>query len=479
MTNFEPKQAPKEAMSAIFVIVFVSALVLYNLFLGFNLGLFILMMLLGAVISFAYPRSGVLAIVFLTFIFERFFTLQSLIVGRMEYKLYPLDILLGAVVLGTFAQILIGKIKPQFRKVDLYLVAFIFFNVIYFLVSVFVLKSDMALVFSTFKNYAWYSLFYFLIIILFQEKEYAKNLFSFALAGAIGILFFIGFGLVNGYGLWSEYTPLSTDGVRLLAFTHAFYLSLAFLGLLIFLLFQKEKGKIWQYGLIPVWVFGIIGSMMRHLWIALAAVLALAYFILPQEQKKKLSVLAIKGALLVAMLSIIFFYTAQMFPQSSANKLFYSVQNVLAQRVGTLVSSSASNDDSFSWRTVVWKEALKDYATQPIFGIGFGKMIFIEIEKYRDVVEVRNIHNSPLILVVQMGLVGILTLGILVLKLGRKIYKKTKENWLDYFLPVIGIFYFIVFLFQPYLETNLLGIFFWIILGLIRVNIYKENKIQD
>jgi len=478
MTNFEPKQAQKEVMSAIFVIGFVSAFILYNFFIGFNLGLFVLMMALGAVISLAYPRSGVMAIVFLTFIFERFFTLQSIFVGRMEYKLYPLDILLGAVVAGTFLQIIFKKVRPQFKKVDLYLVAFILCNIVYFLFSVFILKSDTALAFSTFKNYAWYSLFYFLVIALFQEKEHLKNLFSFALAGAVGILFFIGFGLVNGYGLWSEYTPLSTEGVRLLAFTHAFYLSLVSLGLVIYPLFQKEKGKIWQYGLLVIWAFGIVASMMRHLWIALFVVVVFLYLIIHQDQKKKMSALAVKGVLLMAMASIMFFYVAQIFPQSSVNKLFYSVQNVMTQRVGSLVGAKASSDESFSWRTAVWKEALKDYATEPVFGIGFGKLIFIEIEKYRDMVEVRNIHNSPLILLVQMGLIGILTLGVLVFKLSKRLYQKTKEGWYDYFLSMALVFYLIVFLFQPYLETNLLGIFFWIILGLIRNNVYENSRNQ-
>lgn len=478
MTNFEPKQAPKEVMSAIFVIGFVSAFILSSLFFGFSLYFYILMLALGAVIVLAYPRSGVLAIVFLTFIFERFFTLQSIFVGRTEYKLYPLDILLGTVLIGTLWQIIFRKIKPQFKKVDLYLVTFIVFNIVYFFFSIFILKSDTALAFSTFKNYAWYSLVYFLIILLFQEKEQLKNLFSFALAGGVGILFFISFGLVNGYGLWSEFTPLSTEGVRLLAFTHAFYLSLVSLGLFVYLLFQEEKGKFWQYALLIIWSFGIVGSMMRHLWIALVAVLLLLYFLIPAEQKRKAIALMVKGSLGAVVLGVLFFYCAQIFPQSSANKLFYSVQNVLTQRVGSLVGVQTSADESFSWRTVVWKEALKDYATQPVFGIGFGKMLFIEIEKYRDMVEVRNIHNSPLILVVQMGLVGVLTLGILVLKLGHKIYKKTKENWLDYFLPVVWVFYLIVFLFQPYLEANLLGIFFWIILGLIRNNVYADTRNQ-
>jgi O-antigen ligase len=478
MDKFEPKKAKKEAMSAIFIIVFVSISILANFFVGFNLLLFALMMLLGAIIAMAYPRSGVLAIVFLTFIFERFFTLQSIFIGRSEYKLYPLDIILGAVILGTLFQIMIQKIKPRFKKIDWYLIAFIFFNIVYFFFSIFILKSDTALAFSTFKNYAFYSLLYFLIIVLFPTKEYFQNLFRFAFAGAVGILFFIGFGIVNGYGLWSEYTPLSTEGVRLLAFTHGFYLSLVSLGLLIHLIFSKEKGKLWQYALLIIWTFGIVGSMMRHLWIAIIAVLVMLYLIVPKEQKKKLASLTVQGSLVMLLLGVLFFYSALMFPQSSMSKLFYSVQNVLTQRVGSLVGAPASADESFSWRTVVWKEALNDYATEPFLGIGFGKMLFIEIDKYREMVEVRNIHNSPLILVVQMGLIGLLTLGILLFSQTKKLWQKTKNDWLDYFLLISWVFYLIVFLFQPYLEANLLGIFFWILLGLIRVKNYESFRNQ-
>lgn len=476
MSQLGPKQGQKEVMSAIFVIGFVSVFILYNLLVGFNLWLYILMLLFSAGITLSHPRSGIFAIVFLTFIFERFFTLQSIFIGRTEYKLYPLDIILGAVIAGTLLQMLIGKVRLHFKRIDFYLIAFILFNIVYFFFSIFILKSDTALAFSTFKNYAFYSLLYFLIIALFQEEENIHNLLKFAFAGAVGILFFIGFGLVSGYGLWSEYTPLSTEGVRLLAFTHAFYLSLVSLGLLIYLLFQKEKSRIWQYGLLIIWAFGIVASMMRHLWIALAMVLALIYLIIPKEQKKKMSALAVQGIILLIILAVAFFYIAQIFPQSSAHKLFYSVQNVMTQRVGTLVAPSSA-DESFSWRTVVWKEALKEYITQPIFGIGFGKMLFIEIDKYRDMVEVRNIHNSPLILLVQMGLIGILTMGILLFQESKKLWQKPKESWLDYFLLIAWVFYLIIFLFQPYLETNLLGIFFWILLGLIRLKTESKAKL--
>lgn len=481
-----------EKMSAIFIIAFVSLFILANFTAGFILPLFVLTMAVGAGIAFFYPRSGLAAIIFLTFIYERFFTLQSIIIGRNEYKLYPLDIIFGAVILGVLFQILLNrawKLNFQIKRVDYYLIAFIILTAIYFIVSAFVLKNDFNLSFSSFKNYTFYSLFYFAILFLMENKKQALWLFKFAFAGAIAIIFFIVYGLVTGHGLWSEFTPLSTEGIRTLAFTHAFYLSLALISLITYLVFLKklpEKSNITYFTgrskmlyknfywiLIPIWTLGIIGSMMRHLWVSIFLSLCVLYFIIPKEKRINLRKILINYVWLVIIVLIITIYFSLLFPNSVLKEAADSAGNVIGSRVETL--TSVSGDESFSWRSAVWKEATKEYLKSPIFGIGLGKYIFIEIEKYKDFVEVRNIHNSPLVLFVQMGIAVFAIFAIFVFKNLKKIYRKAEKDWLDVLLIVLLVNFLIAFLFQPYLETNLLGIFFWIILGLIRVKSYEDS----
>jgi O-antigen ligase len=468
-----------EIISAIFIIVFVSLFILSNFLTGFILSLYILLMGIGGIIAFFYPRSGIYAIIFLTFIFERFFTLQSIFFSRAEYKLYPIDIIFLALIAGIIFQIAKKEISVKLKRTDFLLIAFIFLGTIYFLISIVFWHGDFSLAFSSFKNYSFYSLFYFAILFLFQERIYIKKLFQFAFAGAVSIILFIIYGIAAGQGLWSEFTPLSTEGVRLLAFTHAFYLSLVVLGGATYLLFKKTTNKIY-FILLAIWIFGIIGSMMRHLWIGLAMSVALIYFLIAKDQKKIFKNILIKFISAAIIILIIGGYFSLIFPKSEVNKIFVSAFNVLSQRTTSLLS--VSGDESFFWRNVAWKESLKQYAENPLLGIGFGKKIYIEIENYKDIVEVRNIHNSPLVILVQMGTVSFGIFVAFIFTGFRKIWRQKRGDWINMTLLILLFFYLTVFLFQPYLETNLLGIFFWMLVGLIRSTkspTYKSTRLDS
>lgn len=477
-----------ETTSAIFIIALVSFFILANLATGFILPLFLIIMSVAFLIAIFYPRSGLYSIIFLTFIFERFFTLQPIILGRAEYKLYPLDIIfLG--VMGGIIWSLINKVALQnnrfilrnssassqndrlFQKKDYFLMAFIVLVGAYFFFSTFVLKSDFALAFSSFKNYAFYSLFYFAVLFLINNKEHLIRLIKFALAGTIGIIFFIAYGILNGGGLWSEFAPLSTEGVRALAFTHAFYLSMAVIFSVTWLSFKKDNfSKYFPY-LAIIWSVGILGSMMRHLWIGLFISLLFLYFILPKKNKLVFKRALNKYFLIMLMLFIFVFYLMALFPHSELNKSSAEVFGVVKNRI---TSTTDIYDESILWRNAVWHSTLGEYIKNPILGLGFGKKVFIEIGSYKDLVEIRNIHNSFIALLVQMGILGA---GIFIFFIGKIIRNALKEvcagndsNIFRLATLSVLVFYLIVFMFQPYLETNLLGIFFWINLGILRIS---------
>ncbi|EKD46948.1 MAG: hypothetical protein ACD_67C00004G0001, partial [uncultured bacterium] len=147
---------------------------------------------------------------------------------------------------------------------------------------------------------------------------------------------------------------------------------------------------------------------------------------------------------------------------------------------GRIVSvTNTSGDESIVWRSAVWKQAVKQYVKGPIQGIGFGKKVSVEIGKYRDFVEVRNIHNSFLVLLVQMGIFGITFVMLAVFVLGKNaLTNKFKDETFQMIafgcLGVLAL-QLVAFLFQPYLEANLLGIFFWINLGMLRILYGKDN----
>lgn len=462
-----------EVISAIFIIVLNTFLILAGFASGFIMPLFLVVMIFSFGISFLYPRSGIYAIVFLTLLFERFFTLAPIVIGYQEYKLYPIDIILGAVFISYFIQISLDIAKKNnftYLKENKYLIIFFILIIIHFLVDVIFLKTDNALAFSSFKYYIFYPWLYFVVLFFFKKREDVLKLLKFYLAGAVGIVFFIIFGLISGNGLWTEYTPLSTSGVRILAFTHSFYILMGLLSAWIWSLYHRKKLNSLFKILMIVWTIGIIGSLMRHLWIGLFVSLIIIYLVIEKEKRKIFREKVLKG-MAVVFLSIVFFvFLALISPHYSAyNKLADKSLSSMNERVGSLFSDF-STDESFSWRELVWKESLKEYVRNPLWGMGFGQKVYVESDGYKDFVEVRNIHNSWLVLLFQGGLLVFLFFVFFIFSLFFRLVKIREKSWQDILLIVLLLNYLILAIFQPYWETNMLAVFFWIILGLIGVN---------
>jgi len=473
-----------ETFTAIFIIAAVSVFIFVNLIAGFNLPLYIFAMAFGFALSILYPRSGVYATVFLTFIFERFFTLAPIYWNRVEYKIYPLDILMIGILIGIFFQFLSGKIKFRFKGTDFIVAAFFLLSFLYFILSISVWHGDFAISVSAFKNYAFYGLFYFIIRFLFSQKEKLFEFLKFLLGSAVVVTVFVLIGAIRGEGLWTQFTPLSTPGTRILAFTHGFFLSMALLSAIAWITFRKDSFAKFLKIIIPVWTIGIIGTLMRHLWISLAVSIVFLFTALPAKEKKKVGILFSRYILLLIVLVVFLGYIALLFPDFGISKAFLDAAGVAGKRF--ISTTQVSVDESLNWRKNVWKSAWDEFQKTPLFGIGYGKKLSVEIgTKYRDFVEVRNIHNSPLTIFIQMGVWGIGLVLYSVYTLMKKsllVLRNGKMDKEDRFLLIVFLAFFInyliAFLFQTYLETNLLGIFFWIILGGLAV-LTQENEAEE
>lgn len=476
MRYFFQNRMSKENVNAVFVILFISMLTVFGFFFGFSLPVYALAIVPAVLIAFLYPQSGLLAIIFLTFIFERFFTLAPIVMGRNEYKLYPLDILLVFLILGIVFQFLRGKLEIVFKKADYFVFGFIVSCVAYGIFDMFIFQTDKALSFSSAKNYALYAVLYFITFLLIKTKRDFQNLAKVAISGGVVILGFLIYGISSGEGLWSEYTPLSTEGVRILAFTHAYYLSMLSIFAFVYILVRKndKQSKIFV-ALLCFWAVGIIGSMMRHLWIGLVAAFLVTLFLLGKEFRKNIKNIIVPYAAIILGVIIAMVYFSALFPNSNLNKKTQEVTGVVSHRVTSIADS---DDESIFWRNVVWQEALKKYRGSLVFGVGFGKYLSVEIGTYRNFVEMRNIHNSFLVLLVQMGILGTALLFVPIAMLAKNILQRIRKKDEFYVerIAVLGILalQMVAFMFQPYLETNLLGIFFWINLGLMR-SLFREN----
>src|SRR3989338_10567336 len=232
-------------------------------------------------IALLRPTAGVYAAIFLTVIFERFFALEALQFGRDAVKLYPLDVVLLGVYGGALARLWFGKARFVWKAADVWLAIFFALVSVYFIASFAGFgSSEAAVAFSTWKNYVFYGALVFALPLMLTDESDVRRLVGYFLTAATLALFFLMIGVIRGEGLWSEFTPLSTEGVRLLAFPHAFYFSLAFLGMFVSAKYwSANKYRFFVWIAMALWGFGILGSLMRHMWLgmALSAAFALVF----------------------------------------------------------------------------------------------------------------------------------------------------------------------------------------------------------
>lgn len=466
----------RETIVAIFIISLFSGSIFSGFAFGFSSALFLLFGGIVGACSFLYPRSGIYATVFLLVVFERFYTLQPLLIGKETYHVYPLDIVVAAIFFRVFLELLSKRIRLSLTIPMGFLLAF--FVYVSFRFGFDILNSSdrsLSVAFSTWKNYVFYGGIAMLTAILFQMKEHIFRFSRFLCAGILVIFIFLAIGIMRGEGLWTEYTPLSTSGHRILAFPHAFYFSIAFLiGTVLFIHLRRSLRGVWRCVFLfayPALLIGILGSLMRHLWLGIFVALISSMILFRKETLLSMwSILrtyALVTVLFVSLSCTVFLVLSSVAPSTESTQIF----KVLGERLTSLGNAS---DTSIAWRGVVWKNAFNEFSGNPIFGTGFGNRVSVEMDGYQDYVEIRNMHNSWLALLVQSGIFGF---SLLVLFLGSLLVRvvHVSRRWavpdsfklMEIALSTILIFCSIVFFSQPYLETNLLSLVFWVSSGLL------------
>src|SRR3989344_8774587 len=210
------------AISMLFLVVF-----FVRMAFGYVAWHFLIILIPMFFVALLRPKAGLSAILILTVLFERFFTLEALQFGRSIIKLYPLDMVLFGVYGGMLAKIFLNRTPFLWKQTDVWLMGFFVLATLYFGASFFGFGNNtFAVAFSTWKNYVFYGMLFFVVPILCEKIDDLRQLIRYFLFAVIVGIVFVIIGVVKGNGLWTEFTPLSTEGVRLLAFPHAFYFSL-------------------------------------------------------------------------------------------------------------------------------------------------------------------------------------------------------------------------------------------------------------
>lgn len=460
--------------------LYLGAIIAVSIFIGINQFTLIALALLAAIFVLPSPLSGLSLIIGLTMIFERFFTLSPVIINQISYKIYPLDIIiiLTAVATALFYRYRHYRPKIAWQLPEKSLAIFIILGIIYLFRGLADINSEFYVSFSTFKNYAFYPLLYFLTILIITDEQKLKKIITIIINIAVILIVFIAFGIITGEGLWTEFTPLSTAGTRILAYTHAFYLMLAATlttGLIAFNRFPRRQPIA---VILTIWLIGIAGSLMRHLWLGLIVSILTLWLIIPKENKKKLSAYLLKNGWVIICLISLIVLIAYFLPDTAYYREFFGPIKNFGERLASL--GKASGDTSISWRVVLWQTAEKIWLENPLWGIGFGRKIPLELTDWQTYEEIRNIHNSPLAILIQMGVVGFAAFAVFTIACLSYTWRKIRqsEELMPYYFGLIAAIVGTLFcsLFQPYLETNLTAIFLWIFMGLLAT---ARNIIPD
>lgn len=462
-------------VSAGFLSALLSLFVLINLVWGYQLALYILVAVCALGLSFIYPIAGLLAVTFLTLVWSQHFTLSPLIINQTEYKIYLIDWFLVAIYFRTALDWL-RQAKPHWNWADRLLVVFFAWVALVFALSIAFWDASLASAVSSLKNYTFYPILFFVAWYYGRERATVRAWLEFLIAGALASVLFFVYGLVAGQGLWTEITPLSTEGARFLDFNHAFYLCLATIVGLAYIIRQRDALARQLAWLLPLFVAGIVGSLMRHLWLALVVYLVWFLISLGNDRASFKKLIAKYTAVVVMIVTVVAMIWA-IAPQSQLAQKINDQQGYLATRVLSLFDDG---DTSIAWRSTLWQTAVSNLAERPWMGLGLGQKVFIDMGSYKDYVELRNIHNSFLAILTQLGVLGIALLALFVLHWFYRVWMTKSNNSLAlvirYSTLGVVIFCLVAFLFQPYLEANFFSVWWWIFLGLGRA--YYEGSLS-
>lgn len=469
----------KEVIYAIVSSLALGIFVFSTFFVTFNIYFYIFCLLFAAFFIFQKPESGLYAIIICTVIFERFFTLLPLVIQENTYKLYPLDIIIFITILSFLIHFIKShKYKFRLSRTGIAILIFVIFCIISFVYGIYN-GGEFNDAFSTLKNYGIYAVMFFLTINIIRSKEQIKRITYVFIGSGIALFFFIFYGLLRGSGLWIEYTPLSTVGTRLLAPTHAFFLCVAVLLILNFVAHRKKLFGNLTIPIVLIMLLGIVGSLTRHLWIALAIAIVISFLLLSRTNKKSLlKIVAIQLFLVIMIVSLYVWFdylSSGDFPEFISK--FYETTFV---RVQSLTLSL--EDESAAFRLLAWQEAWETFTENPVIGIGFGKKLTFDYFGFPTQIHMRDLHNNFISIALQMGILGFISFGLfqtifVVKTIG--IIKKIKI-----IKPIVLGFVacYILFLvsanFGTYFDINLLVILFWIFMGVVISSSYliKNEK---
>ena len=467
--------------------------IISGLFFGPSMVMLMFALIIVFLSTVMHPQVGIFTIFICTMWYERNFTLAPIFINGASYKIYPLDFCILFTVLSLTARFIEGKIKFRPHPLDWFVLMFGGICTLS-LLSSYWRGLDMPVAIGTYKNYFLYAIVYLICTIILQTKEDWIRLLNWLMIAACGLFFFLFYGLIAGHGLWSEYTPLSTAGERLIAGTHIFYLMMFLFWLAASYIYREVKDKKDKYrsaaliGAMSICGLALVVSLVRHLWLAVPAVIAFWLIFLP-TMRRRLKFLTMIGmvAVLTAVFSFAYIYVGKAIHGSDAGLTIANASEVLGERadITSITSSFISSDDgknilqgdaSFHWRLTVWKVGFSAWMTHPFFGLGLGYHISGLENNWPFEIALREIHNDYLAMLYQMGVVGFIAVMEFMFYLWYGFFRERSdlmdedpaEGRLMFAFWSSACLFMIGFLISVYWDVNFFNIWWWLAIAALR-----------
>jgi len=331
----------------------------------------------------------------------------------------------------------------------------------------------------------YYSLFYFVMPILFNRLDRIERLFKVFFFALIFVMLIHPFHIAKIIDFYhvniNEYGGLGDYGYV--------YLSLAVIfEFIFFILTKRNTKKLLILGVILFQLFIILFDQVRSSWVALFMSFAFLSYLLTNRGKiNKALITVFVSIFVISVISLGMLILAS--PEVSI-KLYKEASSIIAYvpRKGGLDDYSARNSQ---WRIIIWKDIIEDIKKRPIFGWGFGEAFFaytLEVVGWLQKLYVKEgwipPHNFILDLTYKTGLIGLLAFLLIFIKFIARtvifikyICQDTKIKLYTTALLTCVIYIFTLSCFMVVLSGPYLGSFFWIAMGLIVAlqNIYKRN----
>ena len=146
-------------------ILSMSIFMLNGLFFGQSLFFYGAALLICGLATLRYPKVGIFTIIICTMWFERYFTLQSLVINNIPYKIYPLDFILIFLLVGILYRVIVHKWRWTWsNRFDWPILIFGLICTANILFVLLVNSNNPFQAFGSYKNYFLYSVFYVILI---------------------------------------------------------------------------------------------------------------------------------------------------------------------------------------------------------------------------------------------------------------------------------------------------------------------------